>query len=175
MCFADRYWGPLEKGRIPGARATRLPFVCPMDHVLVPGHFADNPGPHSPALRYREHSFLDNERTPAEVKEGGVRLQADPQATGVTVKKEGHVRLVVLPAGRTDAELREALAPHAAAKLMRVSPADGLVRGFAEERDGAAFMERFLHALDFWCCRRVEPGQDGGVAYRSLFPEGNKW
>ena len=35
-CYCDRYWAPLEDCRLPGAIQQRLPFLCPMDHVLDP-------------------------------------------------------------------------------------------------------------------------------------------
>lgn len=67
-CWCDRYWGPVERCRLPGARQTRLPFVCPMDHILEPFHFANNPGPAGPPIRFREYSFLENDRTPKALK-----------------------------------------------------------------------------------------------------------
>ena len=79
LCFCDRYWGPVEACRIPGATSTRLPFVCPMDHILEPFNFDDKPGDLGPALAFREYSFLSNERTPAAVL---VRLTSQRAARG---------------------------------------------------------------------------------------------
>lgn len=70
LCYCDRYWGPLHRCRLPGARKLQLPFICPLDHIFEPFHFDDNPTSFGPPFAYREHSFLENERTPPEVKNG---------------------------------------------------------------------------------------------------------
>lgn len=70
MCYCDRYWGPVHECRVPGAVQTRLPFVCPLDHILEPFHFDDDRDKFGPPIRFREHSFLDNSNTPDDIKNG---------------------------------------------------------------------------------------------------------
>lgn len=70
LCYCDRYWGPVERCRLPGATRMQLPFICPLDHIFEPFHFDDHPDRFGPAFAYREHSFFDNERTPSAVKDG---------------------------------------------------------------------------------------------------------
>ncbi len=59
---------PLERCRAPGASRTQLPFVCPLDQILRPSHFGDDPQLYGPPIAFREHSFWDNPDTPAELK-----------------------------------------------------------------------------------------------------------
>lgn len=75
MCYCDRYWGPVDACRIPGAPQTRLPFVCPLDHVLEPFHMDDDPDKFGPPIRFREHSFLDSKQVPDSIR-SGVQLPA---------------------------------------------------------------------------------------------------
>jgi hypothetical protein len=51
LCFCDRYWGPVEQCKVPGAFATELPFTCPMDHIMEPFHFDDRTDTHGPIVR----------------------------------------------------------------------------------------------------------------------------
>ena len=111
MCYCDRYWAPVEQCRIPGALALNLPFVCPLDHVLVPGHFGDATS--GPRLDFREHSFLENPRTPAILDQAAlhVRLDAQPKAApGLT--EEGGLRTLALPRHQDDVELKHALSAY---------------------------------------------------------------
>lgn len=70
QCFCDRYWGPLDRCRLPGATKLRLPFICPMDHILEPHNLVDDPKQFGPPLPYREYSFFENARTSDLVKNG---------------------------------------------------------------------------------------------------------
>jgi hypothetical protein len=68
QCYCDRYWGPVDRCRIPGAFKMQLPFVCPMDHILEPYHFDDQEKQFGTPLTFREHSFLENPSTPDVIK-----------------------------------------------------------------------------------------------------------
>jgi hypothetical protein len=52
----------------------RLPFVCPLDHIFEPFHFDDDEHKFGPAIRYREHSFLENERILPQIRSGMLSL-----------------------------------------------------------------------------------------------------
>jgi len=97
VCYCDRYWGPLDECRVPGAMQTRLPFVCPLDHIFEPFHFDDDPKKFGPPVRFREHSFLDSQDTPNTIRKG-VMLIPD----------RGHVRV---PSGRAGGRLGHRLRP----------------------------------------------------------------
>lgn len=68
LCYCDKYWGPVDRCRLPGARKTQLPFVCPLDHIFEPFHFDDRTEQYGMPLPFREHSFLENPLTAASVK-----------------------------------------------------------------------------------------------------------
>lgn len=51
LCYCDYMWKEMKACRVGGAESMRLPFDCPMDHVLPPstplvttGNHADLPG-----------------------------------------------------------------------------------------------------------------------------------
>lgn len=65
--YNDACRAPLDRCRAPGGGRLELPFVCPMDHIFQPAHFADEPALHGPPLFVREHSFLENQAVPRSV------------------------------------------------------------------------------------------------------------
>jgi len=169
-CFCDRYWAPVEQCRVPGALHTPLPFVCPLDHVLVPMHFTDNASPYNPPIEFREYSFLSNPRTPARLVDAAVRVEVAESVA--EIKKGGHKgssSSLVLPTNQNDAQLKQLLKPYEEEPLLMVSSVKDLFGGFVETSEQHAFMTRFRHILDFWCCRKVEKGKDGGWGYAKDF------
>eukprot|EP00887_Chlorella_sp_A99_P003129 scaffold9.g3129.t1 len=66
LCLCDRYWGPVEYCQVPGAFKLRLPYTCPLDHVLEPYNF-DDPKVAAPPIHFREYSFLENPQTPRSI------------------------------------------------------------------------------------------------------------
>lgn len=55
------------------------------------------------------------------------------------------------------------------APLLVLPSLKGVFKGFEEPANQDAFMNRFRHILDFWCCRLVKKGEDGGLAYNTFF------
>ena len=58
LCYCDYMWKEMKACRVGGAETMRLPFDCPMDHVLdTPRWFESSLG-----VGVREASFLSNAR-----------------------------------------------------------------------------------------------------------------
>jgi len=63
LCYCDFMWKEMQNCRVGGAESMRLPFDCPMDHVLdTPKWFESELG-----VEVREPSFLTNPRVPANI------------------------------------------------------------------------------------------------------------
>ncbi len=56
-------------------------------------------------------------------------------------------------------------------QLLTLKSVKGIIKGFADDKSRDGFMARFRHTLDFWCCRKVKEGEDGGWAYARDFSE----
>jgi hypothetical protein len=81
-CFCDRYWGILENCRPPGSANFEIPFVCPLDHVMIPDQINADLGGDGDELTmggidFREYSFLENPNVPETLKDGVVEVDAD--------------------------------------------------------------------------------------------------
>ena len=102
----------------------RLPFDCPMDHVLDTPKWFEN----SFGVSVREPAFLSNPRVPANV-------------TSSTAK-------VTLPKGRAlnDVQMAAALKAHEGAAIIELTDAIGTFCGFTDPTTHAAY-ERETHAL----------------------------
>merc|ERR1719460_2994000 len=58
LCYCDFMWKEMRNCRVGGAESMRLPFDCPMDHVLDTPRFFEN----SLGVSVREPGFLSNPR-----------------------------------------------------------------------------------------------------------------
>ena len=99
LCYRCSLWKEMRACRVGGAESMRLPFECPMDHVLdTPKWFEGG----SIGVEVREPNFLSSPRLPAEVK--------------------ASVAKVALPAGASTADAISAhLAPHASAAVIELA------------------------------------------------------
>lgn len=164
-CLLDNSWYPMM-GAWPGFRFTG-PFHCPADHVLNFERMQSNLG----QARYREHSFLENVRTPAASK-------AAPRVVlleGSSAVPRGHPSLppptlppVRIPPNATSEQARRLLGALPDAVLHF----EDLVHGFSAFTDRAeqAKFETAVKAIPtLWCC------VDGGVAagLQQTFPPGH--
>ena len=180
-CFCDRYWAPLEDCYLPGSTNFTFPFICPLDHVIQPQRIRD-PEPPIPGgliIDYREYSFLENPRVPETLLDERIDIIASPDATSLEESKGGDGQVeVTVPAGLTDAQLREMLNFDKEAPLLRVlgSPST-LFSNFMEMENARRFMHKFRTMLDFWCCIDIEKlkgktkGTDPGFAFAQGFPD----
>ncbi|GLC41336.1 hypothetical protein PLESTM_001185000 [Pleodorina starrii] len=144
-CYCDKYWTELDKCRVPGATQTRIPFLCPMDHVLDPIFMDD--GASQFKLRWREHSFLENPRCPGWVKRSRVTFYSSETASQPVEKwvvQEGGL-VVVLPANLTQGALREVLQPYQTYKVWHLKDPEKFFGGFDDQKLGAAVEGRIQH------------------------------
>ena len=126
LCYCDFMWKEMKNCRVGGAESMRLPFDCPMDHVLdTPRFFETDLG----GVGVREPKFLDNPRVPPNVS--------------------GSVAKVSLPKGLNDAEVARALAPYARAGVIEIEDAVGVFCGFAEPSADAAFAASSRRVLEY--------------------------
>merc|ERR1719217_1147877 len=63
LCYCDFMWKEMKNCRVGGAETMRLPFDCPMDHVLDTSRWFEN----ELGVEIREPNFLRNPRVPANV------------------------------------------------------------------------------------------------------------
>lgn len=171
LSWCDRYWGPLEFCQVPGAFLTRLPFVAPMDHILEPGGFGSGAkdGPQNgPVIRYREYSFLMNERTPKSLKESKLVVRPSSAVKKPELRKEGSQQVLTIPANMSDVQLREALAPHQGTQLLHFASLEGAFGKWEKDEDRDMLQRRLGRMMGFHCCKKVKEGEDGGFAYMRL-------
>jgi hypothetical protein len=79
-CFCDRYWGVQEHCRPPGSANYSMPFVCPLDHIMIPEQISagdDDDATTMKGVDFREYSFLDNPNVPKSILESSVEVEAD--------------------------------------------------------------------------------------------------
>jgi len=75
-CVVDRFWTILDHCLIGAKVEMPQPFVCPLDHSF------DLPAMRTAMLEWREHTFLDNPRTPAEVRTSVTRVRVGDDGIG---------------------------------------------------------------------------------------------
>lgn len=171
LAWCDRYWGPLEFCQVPGAFKTRLPFVAPMDHMMEPANFGgrEKDGEENGhIIRFREYSFLQNERSPKSLLEGRLVVRASPSVTKAELSKEGEQKVLTIPADLTDKQLRETLEPYASTQLLHFGSLAGAFGKFEEPKDKDMMTRRLSHVMGFHCCKKVKEGEDGGFPYFKL-------
>ena len=126
LCYCDFMWKEMRNCRVGGAETMRLPFDCPMDHVLDTPKFFEN----QLGVEVREPAFLSNPRVP-------------PNVTGSVAKVE-------LPKGKVynDAQIRELLKPHEGASIIELGEVAGSFCGFGDSSVDSVYRaetERLLH------------------------------
>ena len=126
LCYCDYMWKEMKACRVGGAESMRLPFDCPMDHVLdTPSFFENKLG-----VEVREPNFLLNPR--------------------VSPAVNGSVARVTLPATPLDdAGVRALLAPHADAAIIELDAVAGRFCGFADAVEHAAFLSESERVLTY--------------------------
>eukprot|EP00854_Cymbomonas_tetramitiformis_P000671 gene671-1124_t len=168
MCGLDRWWFP-HAGALPESHL-RLPFSCPLDHVVNVQFWEEEP-----RVRFREHSFLANPRTPARVLEsfGTVHVKPRPAAPepegpkDVAVMNRRHIDNVLeMPSSVENAhrQLRESQA----IKVLRFKELGQASEDFAwetnEEDVGKDPFNRWFERLgSTWCC--IKPGLRGQLGH----------
>ena len=126
LCYCDFMWKEMRNCRVGGAETMRLPFECPMDHVLDTPKWFEN----ELRIEVREPAFLSNPRVPANVS--------------------GSVGKASLPADRAlnDEQIAAHLAPYEQYAIIELSHVAGTFCGFRDRRVDATFAvesDRLLH------------------------------
>lgn len=168
-CYCDRYWTDLDKCRVPGAFQERIPFQCPMDHVLDPFFMVDAASTH--VVRWRESSFLDNPRCPATVKRSRLTIYTTkPVKAGAPVKpieryivQEGGA-VVMLPGNLSQAALKEVMQPYSNYQVWHFKDAAALFGGFDDKALGDEVRKRLVHLQPIVPPDPSPPPSPGAVA-----------
>jgi len=126
LCYCDYMWKEMRACRVGGAETMRLPFECPMDHVLDTPRFFEN----SLGVQVREPNFLANTRLHPNVSRSIAR--------------------VAMPSTPLDdAGAIAHLAPHAAAAVIELDVAVGTFCGFADATEHASFLKESERVLTY--------------------------
>jgi len=127
LCYCDYMWKEMKSCRVGGAESMRLPFDCPMDHVLDTPLFFEN----SLGVPIREPDFLTHSRVP-------------PNVTGSIAR-------VQLPAGKplSDVQLRQQLSAHEGAAIIELEEADDRFCGFVDADAQEAFRTESERVLTY--------------------------
>ncbi|KAL1508010.1 hypothetical protein AB1Y20_007608 [Prymnesium parvum] len=124
LCYCDYLWKEMKACRVGGAETMRLPFDCPMDHVLDTPRFFEN----TLGVEIREPNFLSNPRVPLNVSQSIARVSLPERAMH-------------------DGAIRAALAQYAHVAVIEIERVDGRFCGFEDaqvNRDFAAESHRVL-------------------------------
>ncbi|PSC76256.1 glycosyltransferase family 77 isoform A [Micractinium conductrix] len=167
VCYCEKIWYSVVRCRTAEAQNMTLPVPCPQDYLFVPGNYADEPQQFGTALDLRESFFLDNERTPAAVKESVLTIQpsAELDCTDCVKEAEGGAAgggpLLLVPPMLTDAQLLPLLQQYRKYRVWRLSFAgvgttQRAYAGFAKAEEAEAFNRRIEHITTNFCCRREE-------------------
>ena len=202
-CFCDRYWGVQQNCRVPGSANFSMPFLCPLDHVMVPDQiYGRDDILTMGGVDFREYSFLENPRVPKSIKNNVVEIEtnwgvdADEEnesgadiliKTSLAVKEkkgaDGKMKLVI-PRKNTDVELKHMLLGGSDGRgrsaiekvsLLRLLGSPSMIfTAFEDPETHRRFLRRFRQALDIWCCFKTpEDSLDPVHKYSSDFPVEN--
>ncbi len=160
-CYCDRLWSGSDDifhfgCRYPGSHdADFVPFTCPMDHVLSPAAWREK------GVEYRDPAFLDTLLPQLASGPGRsaplveVDVEAPPaegeRQTMATARAGPMARL---PSGISDAAAEARLRPYAAARVLRLSHARGLLCGIEGGRDAVDKFNRLAASVlrpPEWC------------------------
>ncbi|GBF95727.1 hypothetical protein Rsub_08709 [Raphidocelis subcapitata] len=171
--FACHCWNPVGRGhaelcRAPGDGGAALPFTCTLEQLFRPrALYAHLPVFDNRRLTFREHSFLDNRRTPSWVKHARTEVGAGQPRCGtpapslcVEVNSTKPPRMVnqqiILPTGLDDTQITELLKPYEKAKLLHLPQPSQLFGGFRDLTRRSQFEIWMDSVLVPWCCRTPE-------------------
>eukprot|EP00198_Chlamydomonas_reinhardtii_P003196 XP_001692532.1 predicted protein [Chlamydomonas reinhardtii] len=172
-CFCIQNWFENPLCRLPGEPLTKFPLspACPADFMFemekldafaTPVQAGGAPV-HVP---FREFSFLDNERTPAEVKEGPLVVTAKAGLTAAA-HEPGAANALLIPAGLKSDSLLTALQPYVQGatppKRVHFTNPREAFGGWSDAGVAAAY-DTAAGALGVrWCCRPDKVAKEHGV------------
>ncbi|EIE21596.1 hypothetical protein COCSUDRAFT_17381, partial [Coccomyxa subellipsoidea C-169] len=155
-CGADRWWAP-HNGIIPGS-ALRLPFQCPLDHVLdleqMSKEFPE--AEFGPDIPYREYSFLDNPKT--NITEAGIFNVVVCQVRRDCRPPDAQANSVALQSDPEHASLIQALAPFSSKRVLHFEDMRHAYGNFPTKEYRDRFEQRTKLYTSLWCCVDKHPG-----------------
>ena len=130
LCYCDFMWKEMKACRVGGAETMRLPFDCPMDHVLdTPKWFELIGRLGGPTVR--EPAFLQSPRVPANVS-GSIAKGVNLGANALSAR-----------------DIRAALAPHATKAVIEFAFVDNIFCGFEDTSEDRAFVDATMELLHY--------------------------
>lgn len=161
-CGLDRWWAP-HPGHIPGSNFD-LPFICPMDYIFdLEGGWANeklNEHDFGPRVHFREHTFLDNPRLPAAVRDDKVVVEMcqDGDCSDGTSPASLKDKKVRLRSGLSSSQLLTALSTVQNHKVLVFDTMFGAFSNFSDPIDWKKFESRCRLYNSLWCCIDAQPG-----------------
>jgi len=159
LCYCDFMWKEMKACRVGGAETMRLPFECPMDHVLdTPKWFED---------RARLTPFLN-----VSVREANFLL-----SPRILASTQSSIARVQLQTGLTDQQVVAAMQKYTSTAVIEIEDVVGTFCGFVDaaatrafERDSQKLLayhrspfcyEDGIRAASYsQCCKPRKPGDD---------------
>lgn len=152
-CFCDRIWFGVEKCRAAGASQMRLPYVCPLDHVINPSHFDD--GAAEVKVSMREYSLLDNPRCPQTIKQSVIYVKSSPDVSAPRTEKGPHNRpRVLLPANLAQPVLTQHLSSHADVAVLHFEEVGAVMTHLENPQQEQQLQQRLQHFEPWMVTRR---------------------
>lgn len=161
QCYCEKIWYGVVRCRVVDAQSMPFPVPCPQDYLFDPANYDDAPEAWGPPLAIREASFLENERTPAQVKDSVLIIQPSAALDCSDCVKEGAGQVLLVPPALPDAQLLPLLEKYRSYRVWRLNFAGvGATKraygGFGDAAAAAAFDRRVDHMTTEFCCRREE-------------------
>lgn len=166
-CYCDRYFYRLDGCMIPGGHhATRLPFICPFDHIFDSSHWYElgrvartQAVGRFEALGFEGYLYADELRRAPQIAHSRATLRAASAAAGAPAAAPvDAVLAATVPRGSRDVEIDASLAPLQHARILEVSldDAEAIFGGFASQRAAADFnaLVRYLFGLRVAYCQK---------------------
>ena len=162
-CGSDRWWASHD-GMIPGSEV-KLPFVCPMDHVMDLEQMVKDMdvGTQGPRVDFKEYSFLEKPEA-GYLQESRLKVIACDADSNICDdgSKEAAIldgNVIKLKSNMTDVQLKTALGSHVNKfSLLDFANPANLWFGFQHKSDADKFMARHKLSTSLWCCSEGHPG-----------------
>lgn len=172
LCGIERSYAP-HAGRTADSDL-RLPYWCPLDHVLDLGALSHYMNINGLETRLKPSAFLSTAQLPPSLLQDTVSLAVDESCTdseSSVAEGGGRTAGFRLGCNLTDVQIKAHLRPLRAARVLHLSSVRGLFAGFEEQKRQDAFYRLYERAGSFWCC--AQPGATGepGHVWYDLFWE----
>ncbi|KAL6756927.1 nucleotide-diphospho-sugar transferase-domain-containing protein [Haematococcus lacustris] len=178
-CFCSRNWYRMHNCRINDDRDTQFPYTCTMHDILrtryvIKGIRLPTPWGTTGVVHVREYSFLENPRTPAEIKSSRLVVQAAaPGSLGsLEPRQDGNGSAVIeVPLGLAIEDWADLVGPVAARyRTLHLTDAPRMLStGFKNTTAHLLLDYKLRHHATFWCCRDPDHMMKFNVTDREVF------